>query len=254
MIVLKQYRDPWMAERFTEEIGFYNREFYCLDNFSSFKIKYHDYLYSSVEEAYQAQGFIDSAPEIAEKIMKSGSAHEAKLIAHYYADLRRKDWNEVKIAIMEELLRIKLAQHPYVRKKLMETQDYILVEDSPTDGFYGCGRNRDGLNVLGHLWMKLREELKAADFRAEEDIYELKKKWPNVINYVKMKNDINEIAFKTWLKPLEIIGVREDCLTLLVPEASIGKAYLKKRFYKLLKDAIELTYGKEYEIEFYCES
>lgn len=47
-----------------EVIGFYPREFYCFDNFSSFKVKYDGYLYSSVEEAYQALGFKDSAPEI----------------------------------------------------------------------------------------------------------------------------------------------------------------------------------------------
>ena len=42
-------------------------------------------------------------------------------------------------------------QHPYVKKKLIETGNYILVEDSPTDSFWGCGPNRDGTNMLGVL-------------------------------------------------------------------------------------------------------
>lgn len=70
MIKLEQYRDIWLGERFKDVIGFYPREFYCLDNFSSFKVEYNGYLYSSNEEAYQALGFIESAPEIAEQIKK----------------------------------------------------------------------------------------------------------------------------------------------------------------------------------------
>ena len=104
-------------------------------------------------------GFIDTAPEVYKKILNSRSAHEAKKIAHEYKELRRPDWDSVKVSIMEELLRAKLAQHPYVRKKLLETKNYPLVEDSPTDSFYGCGQNLNGDNILGKLWEKLRAEL-----------------------------------------------------------------------------------------------
>lgn len=160
MIELQQYRDPWMAEGFHEYIGFYNREFYCLDNFSAFKIEYEGRRYSCVEEAYQAQGFLQTAPEIADLIIHSASAHEAKQIAHDHMERRRSDWDEVKTEIMEDLLRAKLAQHPYVRKKLLETGNYEIVEDSPNDYFWGCGIDRSGQNWTGKLWMKLREELK----------------------------------------------------------------------------------------------
>ena len=70
MIKLEQYRDTWLSEKINEVIGFYPREFYCLDNFSSFKVEYEGYLYSSLEEAYQSLGFVSSAPEIAEKIKR----------------------------------------------------------------------------------------------------------------------------------------------------------------------------------------
>lgn len=61
---------------------------------------------------------------------------------------------------MEELLRAKLEQNPYVKKKLLETKDYMIVEDSPKDSFWGWGNNRDGVNNLGKLWMKLRAEIR----------------------------------------------------------------------------------------------
>lgn len=160
MIKLEQYRDTWLGEKFEEIIGFYPREFYCLDNFSSFKVEYDGFLYSSLEEAYQTIGFLKSAPEIAQKIKNSHSAHEAQKLAYENRELQRKDWDEVKVSIMEDLLRAKLEQNPYVKKKLLETKDYYIVEDSPKDNFWGWGPDRDGQNQLGKLWMKLRDEFK----------------------------------------------------------------------------------------------
>lgn len=161
MIKLEQYRDKWLSEKMDEVIGFYPREYYCFDNFSSFKVLYKGVLYSSVEEAYQTLGFIESCPEVAERIKNSYSAHEAQKIAYANKDKRQKDWDEVKVSVMEELLRAKIEQNPYVKKKLLETKDYMIVEDSPKDSFWGWGENRNGQNNLGKLWMKLREEIKA---------------------------------------------------------------------------------------------
>lgn len=158
MIKLEQYRDIWLSEKMEEVIGFYPREFYCLDNFSSFKVEYEGYVYSSSEEAYQALGFIETAPEIAELIKESHSAHEAQKIAYANKDKRREDWDEIKLSVMEDLLRAKIEQNLYVKKKLLETGDYLIVEDSPKDSYWGWGKDRNGQNNLGKIWMKLREE------------------------------------------------------------------------------------------------
>ena len=160
MIELEQYRDRWLREKMDEVIGFYPREFYPFDNFSSFKVEWNGYLFSSVEEAYQAASFMGSDEELVEKIKKSHSADEAQRIAYANRDKRREDWDDVKVSIMEELLRLKIEQNPYVKKKLLQTGDYMIVEDSPKDDFWGWGPNRNGQNNLGKLWMKLREELK----------------------------------------------------------------------------------------------
>ena len=160
MIKLEQYRDKWISQKVDEVIGFYPREFYCLDNFSSFKVLYKGTLYSSVEEAYQALGFAESAPEIAEKIKNSYSAHEAQKIAYANKEKRQENWDDIKLGVMEELLRLKIEQNPYVKKKLLDTKDYTIVEDSPKDSYWGWGEDRTGKNNLGKLWMKLREELK----------------------------------------------------------------------------------------------
>ena len=160
MIELEQYRDRWLMEKMDEVIGFYPREFYPFDNFSSFKVEWNGYLFSSVEEAYQAASFMGSDEELVEKIKKSHSVDEAQRIAYANRDKRREDWDDVKVSIMEELLRLKIEQNPYVKKKLLQTEDYMIVEDSPKDDFWGWGSNRNGQNNLGKLWMKLREKLK----------------------------------------------------------------------------------------------
>jgi len=159
MIKLEQYRDLWLSEMMNEVIGFYPREFYPLDNFSSFKVEWDGYLYSSVEEAYQAASFMGSDEEMVQAIKKSHSADEAQRLAYVNKDKRRDDWDLIKLDVMELLLRLKLEQNPYVLKKLLQTGDYYIVEDSPKDSFWGWGPDRCGENQLGRLWMKLRKEL-----------------------------------------------------------------------------------------------
>ena len=160
MIKLKQYRDLWLAEKFNEFIGFYPREFFVFDNFSSFGVLVDGVLYSTVEHAYQSAKFLPTAPGIAKEIENCYSAHDAQKIAYANKDKQRKDWDEVKLSVMEKLIRLKLEQNPYVKKKLLETGDLKICEDSPKDSFWGIGPNRDGRNELGKLWMKLRDEIK----------------------------------------------------------------------------------------------
>ena len=163
MIKLEQYRDTWMSQKFDEVIGFYPREFYPLDNFSSFKVEVDGYLYVSLEEAFQSLLFLPDYPEISDRIKKSHSAHEAQKIMHENMD-KVKYSNYEKVCIMEKLLRLKIEQNPYVLKKLLETKDYTIVEDSPKDDYWGWGINRNGENQLGKLWMKLREEYRNKSF------------------------------------------------------------------------------------------
>ena len=161
MVHPKNYRDPWIAEGVNDYIGFYNREFFCLDNFSAFRVEFNGVKFATAEAAYQAQGFVTTEPGIAYRIFEAPSAYEAKMIAQVNHDLRRADWEEVKVQVMESVLRAKLAQHPFVKQKLLETGDCPIVEDSPTDSFWGCGADRQGRNELGKLWMKLRAELRS---------------------------------------------------------------------------------------------
>ena len=94
-------------------------------------------MYASLDKAYQAASFMGSDEELVKKVKRSHSANEAQRIAIANKDKQRPDWNEVKLSIMEELLRLKIEQNPYVKKKLLQTENYLIVEDSPKDSFWG---------------------------------------------------------------------------------------------------------------------
>jgi len=155
---LQQYRDSQLAVS-GNPIGFYEREFYIFSNFSSFQVEWRGRLWPTSEHAYQAAHFFDTAPELAEQIFFCRSAHDAFKLAKANADKAPANWENIKVGIMEDICQHKLNQHPYIQKKLLQTLDLPLVEDSPYDACWGWGPNRDGRNELGKIWMKLREEL-----------------------------------------------------------------------------------------------
>jgi len=155
---IQQFRDPQLVTD-GSIVGFYPREFYVLDNFASFQVDWRGRRWPTSEHAYQAAHFFDTAPELAEQIFQARSAHEAYKIAKVNADKAPQNWDEIKVGIMEEIVRAKCEQNPYVKQKLLETLDEEIVEDSPKDAFWGWGENRDGRNELGKIWMRLRNEL-----------------------------------------------------------------------------------------------
>jgi hypothetical protein len=72
----------------------------------------------------------------------------------------RKDWDQVKEQVMYKVLKIKFHQHPDLKYILLGTGNKTIVEDSPFDYFWGCGKNRTGKNRLGCILMRLRTEFK----------------------------------------------------------------------------------------------
>ena len=69
-----------------------------------------------------------------------------------------KGWHEKKVAVMEDVLRAKLMQHEDVLGVLKRSGKRQIVENSPIDDFWGCGPKSNGKNMMGVLWMKLRDK------------------------------------------------------------------------------------------------
>lgn len=138
-------------------IDFYEREFYPFSNFSAFKIKMNDIDFMTAEHAYHWCKF-DSIIH-RNNIINARSAHMAYRYALENKQYQNPKWDSIKVSIMENIIRMKINQHEYVRRKLLESGDRELIECSWRDDFWGWGLNRNGKNMLGKLWMKLRTEM-----------------------------------------------------------------------------------------------
>jgi len=137
-------------------ILFYERGFYVFSNFSSFAVDWRGKVRMTSEHAYQVARFDDE--DIINEIFQARSAHDSKKLAQKYKEQQFKNWDEIKVSIMKEIVRAKLQQHAYIQKLLKKTEDRDIIEDSPKDEFWGWGPNKDGRNELGKIWMELREE------------------------------------------------------------------------------------------------
>jgi ribA/ribD-fused uncharacterized protein len=143
------------------QVFFYEHDFYVLSNFSAFRLKWKDYNFMTAEHAYHWEKFPDRG-DTQYLILTAPSAHEAFKCAQEWRHERRADWDAVKVAIMKDILRAKAGQHEYVARKLLQTGDRELIENSWRDDYWGWGPQRDGQNMLGKLWMEVRAELRSA--------------------------------------------------------------------------------------------
>lgn len=149
-----------------EQVIFCEGEWYMLSNFSAFSVQYYDFLWPTVEHAYQAQKFIPGINlgqrAALHSIRTNEDPKEAKHVAEIFRHLVPSDWDYRKVSIMRELLLCKVKQNSYVKEKLLETEDKLIIESSLTDSFWGRGPNGEGKNMLGKLWMEIRAGLKKA--------------------------------------------------------------------------------------------
>jgi ribA/ribD-fused uncharacterized protein len=147
----------------TDPIYFYSKTtaYHELSNFAPFGFVEDGAYWPTVEHYFQAQKF--SGAESAayrEKIRKAKTPKEAKALGQTRRIAIRPDWEEIKDSIMLAALRKKFAAAE-LRELLLSTGDRPLVEASPFDYYWGCGRSGKGKNHLGELLMQTCAELKA---------------------------------------------------------------------------------------------
>jgi ribA/ribD-fused uncharacterized protein len=127
-----------------------------LSPFSGHMLEYKGILYTTTEHAYHCQRYIE--PEIIEEIRNTRSAFLAWQVSQKYKSQQVAVWDSMKVGVMEELFRAKLAQHADVKEALVKSEDAIIVKHQ-TDPFWGDALDGSGRNEMGKIWMKLRNEL-----------------------------------------------------------------------------------------------
>ena len=137
-------------------IGFYEGQFYMLSNFSAHEVEYKGVVYKTSEHAYQVAKFIDE--EIRVQIVEAPSAYLAR---EYGQQKEGRVENFDKVLEMKNIMRAKLEQHEDVRQALLKTGNAIIEKNHPLDAYWGTAPDGSGKNVMGNIWMELRDELKA---------------------------------------------------------------------------------------------
>jgi N-glycosidase YbiA len=115
--------------------------------------------FPTVEHAYQYKKYEVTDPEWAEQIRNAISPYQAKKLAYkHHTD--EESWDIIRVSVMLELLQAKLKQHEDVRNALRDTGTGAIAQiGGEDDTFWGTGEDGFGENVLGKLWMHLRDEL-----------------------------------------------------------------------------------------------
>ncbi|KOR30096.1 Swarming motility protein ybiA [Achromatium sp. WMS1] len=130
-------------------------------NFAPYGIEFDGLWWPTVEHYFQAQKFIDKVYQ--EQIRTAAKPALAKKLGRTRQVPLRQDWEMVKDEIMLVAVRKKFAIHQKLKKLLLNTGNSLLVENAPTDYYWGCGQDGTGKNRLGITLMQVRSELSALD-------------------------------------------------------------------------------------------
>ena len=144
-----------------EQIRFYRvrgEKYGCFSNFSWHSFILRNKKWTTSEHYFQAMKFVDTEYEECVRLCST-----PKAAADMGRDRRlplRKDWEIAKDGVMFDAVLAKFSQNADIRKMLLDTGNAILIEDSPIDDYWGCGKDGTGRNQLGVTLMQVREYLR----------------------------------------------------------------------------------------------
>lgn len=133
-------------------------EYAEFSNFAPYGVALEGAWWPTVEHYFQAQKFADQTYR--EKIRRVGKPKEAKALGMTRHLPLRPDWEEVKDGVMLEAVRTKFVTHKKLADLLLSTGERMIAENAPMDAYWGIGPDGAGLNKLGKILMKVREELR----------------------------------------------------------------------------------------------
>ncbi len=138
-------------------IGPFSDEYFFLSNFYPCRFTYKYMDYTSAEHAFQAAKTTNY--EDHRYVSTAISPNEAKRRGRNVK--LRDDWEYNKNRIMYDIVYAKFSQNPELKKKLLETGDEELMEVNWWgDTYWGVNSIYQGLNKLGKILMKVREDLR----------------------------------------------------------------------------------------------
>lgn len=131
-------------------------EYYCFSNFFPARVLFEGIEYPTSEHAFQAAKTLDHVRRysIARLPTPRSAKREGRLV------MLRSDWEEVKVPIMEAILRDKFTRHSRLHWVLLSTRDRPLIEGNTWGDREWGVVDGVGENKLGKALMKIRDEFR----------------------------------------------------------------------------------------------
>ena len=138
-------------------IDSFRGKYYFLSNFFPAEVTYNGLTYQNNEAAFQAQKTYSKEERIEFTTLEPRDAKRRGMRVRL-----RRDWEQVKDRIMEEIVRAKFSQNEELKEQLLATGEAQLVEGNRwNDRYWGVDiRSGVGENHLGKILMKVRSELR----------------------------------------------------------------------------------------------
>ncbi|MBZ0306306.1 MAG: NADAR family protein [Anaerolineae bacterium] len=130
----------------------------CFSNFSPHGFELDGHYWHTSEHYFQAQKFAGTPHE--EEIRQATSPKIAANRGRSRQRSLRRDWESVKDDIMRKAVLRKFLTHADIRAVLLATDEEDIVENAPSDYYWGCGADGSGQNKLGKILMEVRTVLK----------------------------------------------------------------------------------------------
>ena len=86
-------------------------------------------------------------------------------------------------------------------------------------------------------------------------MHEIEQRWNEIKEAVRNERELSDVAYNTWIAPLEIFKVEKNVVIILIPSYQIHSLdYISKKFKFDFKVAVSEMMDSEYEIEFILEN
>jgi ribA/ribD-fused uncharacterized protein len=139
-----------------------NDSYGCFSNFSLHPVWMDALEWPTVEHYYQAQKFVGTGDAaVIPLIHTAPTPEQAAALGRDRCRRTRFDWEQVKAQVMQRAVLTKFLTHLDIQAVLLSTGHEELVENSPTDYYWGCGHTRTGQNQLGRILMQVRDDIRS---------------------------------------------------------------------------------------------
>lgn len=152
-----------------ETIYFYSTrgDYGCFSNFSRHGFELGGTYWKTSEHYFQAQKFAGTEHEA--YVRFAPTPKEAARRGRRRDLPLREDWNAVKDDVMRRAVLRKFETHAHIRETLLATGERPLVENAPSDYYWGCGKDGSGKNMLGKILVETRTILRARIAETDPD-------------------------------------------------------------------------------------